>query len=590
MSQPQQTMTVDQAFAQAMQFHQAGRVVEAEQLYRRVIAANPHHADAYHMLGLLAYQCGQADAGIQLLRQAIEIKPGNAAFHSNLGNMFAQLNRATDAIAACRRAIELDPNLPAAHNNLGIALAQQRQMDEAIDSYHRALALQPDYLEALNNLGNAQRTVGQVDDALASFRRAIQLSPDVDTPSHHDYLFTLHYHPEYDSPAIFAELKKWSDKFEPNFPPPVYPNDRDPNRRLRVAYLCANFGDHVHALFHGPLLASHDRAQVEVFGYSNVEIPDAVTARLQGLCDQWRDIYEMSDEQVAQQLQADGIDILVDEVMHMAEHRLYTYARRPVPIQMTWLAYPGTTGMRSIQYRLTDPFLDPPGTEAGKYSEESIRLPDTYLCYGPPTEDPVRETPAKANGYITFGCLNNFVKVNDRVLALWTRLLASVPMSRLLMTAPLGRARQRVIATFARAGITENRIEFVPFQSRVDYLATYHRIDIALDTFPYNGYTTSLDAFWMGVPVVTMIGRTVTNRATWSALNNLKLPELAAIDEVAFIAMTSKLAADLPRLIELRASMRERMRNSPLTAAKRFATNLEAIYRDLWNRWCATST
>ncbi|CAN5429976.1 tetratricopeptide repeat protein [soil metagenome] len=579
-------LTVDQAFARAMQFHGQGRAHDAETLYRQIIAAQPSHADAHHLLGLLAYQTGNADAGIQLIRRAIELQPGVAAYHSNLGNMLCQAGRAKEAIVECRRAVALDPNLAAAYNNLGIALAQQRETDEAIDSYERALAIHPDYPEALNNLGNAQRSVCLLNEAVANFRRAMALSPD-DSPSHHDYLFTLHYLPDYEAPAILAELQRWADRYAPEIPTPVHRNDPDPNRRLRVAYLCANFGDHVHALFHAPLLSSHDRRQVEVFGYSNVEAPDAVTARLRGMCDHWRDIFGLPDEEVARLLQADAIDILVDEVMHMVENRLLLYARKPVPVQMTWLAYPGTTGLPAMQYRITDPFLDPPGTEAGKYSEESIRLPDTFLCYGPPTDEPVRDSPVMRNGFITFGGQNNFSKVNDGVLGLWTRLLARVTNSRLLMTAPAGRARQRVLAKFASGGIAAERIEFVPFQSRAEYLATYHRIDIALDTFPYNGYTTSLDAFWMGVPVLTRVGHTVVGRATWSALNNLRLPELAATDDDGFVERAAHLAGDLPRLINLRMTMRDRMRNSPLTDAPPFARNFEAVYRELWQRWCA---
>lgn len=577
-------LTVEQAYAQAMQYHQLGQMREAEQLYRQIIAAQPRHADAHHMLGLLAYQCGNAEAGIQLIRRAIEFHPG-ASFYSNLGNMLAQAGRAKEAVVECRRAVELDPKLAAAHNNLGVALAQLREMDEAIDSYQRALALQPDYVEALNNLGNAQRGVCMLEESIASFRRAIELVPG-DSPSYHDYLMTLNYHPGYDAPAMLAELRRWSDQCEPSFPPPVYRNDPDPNRRLRVAYLCANFGDHVHALFHPPLLLNHDRQKVEVFGYSNIEVPDAMTTRLRAMCDQWREIYGLSDEQVAQQIQADQIDILVDEVMHMAENRLMTYARQPAPVQLTWLAYPGSTGTRSVEYRLTDPYLDPPDTEAGKYSEESIRLPDTFLCYGPRTDEPVRESPAVQNGFVTFGSMNNFIKVNDRVLSLWGRLLARVPRSRLIMVAPPGRSRRRVLETFAKAGIAEDRIEFVPFQSRDDYYATYHRIDIALDTFPYNGYATNLDSFWLGVPVVTLVGERVTGRSTWSALNNLKLTELAANDEQTFLDIVSQLANDLPRLIELRATMRDRMRKSPLTDAPRFTRGIESIYRDLWQRWC----
>jgi len=285
-------------------------------------------------------------------------------------------------------------------------------------------------------------------------------------------------------------------------------------------------------------------------------------------------------------VRADRIDVLVDLSLHMAHHRLLVFARKPAPVQVSWLGYPSTTGLETIDYRLTDPFLDSVGAADSCYSEKSARLPETFWCY-----DPLNETlfpndlPALRNGFIRFGCLNNFCKVNDGVLELWAKVLAAVAASRLLLLAPLGSARQKVLESFSRCGIESQRIEFVDFAARSKYLELYHRIDLGLETFPYNGHTTSLDSLWMGVPVVTLVGATAVGRAGWSQLSNLGLTELAAHAPQDFVRIASELANDLPRLSELRSTLRQRMATSPLMDAPRFARNIEAAYRRIWKDW-----
>jgi predicted O-linked N-acetylglucosamine transferase (SPINDLY family) len=253
-----------------------------------------------------------------------------------------------------------------------------------------------------------------------------------------------------------------------------------------------------------------------------------------------------------------------------------------------WLAYPGTTGLSAIDYRLTDPYLDPPGLDDRWYSEASFRLPDCFWCYDPLTDEPgVSTLPALGKGYVTFGSLNNFCKVNDGCLALWARALRAVPGSRLLLMAPEGPARDRVRASLHRDGIAASRVVFVDKRPRPEYLALYHQIDLCLDPLPYNGHTTSLDAFWMGVPTLTMPGRTAVGRGGLCLLKTLGLPELIAEDPEGFARIAAELAADLPRLSELRATLRHRLENSPLMDAPRFARNVEAAYRLMWQRWCA---
>jgi len=285
-------------------------------------------------------------------------------------------------------------------------------------------------------------------------------------------------------------------------------------------------------------------------------------------------------------IRADRIDVLVDLTMHMADGRPLLFARKPAPVQIAWLAYPGTTGIEAIDYRLTDPRLDPPGHDH-QYSERSLRLPDSFWCYDPLTDSPsVNALPALTAQHVTFGCLNNPCKLSDRTLAMWSDVLREVGTAHVVLMAPAGNARQRLAERLERQGIDLQRVHVVPFQARADYLKTYHAIDLGLDTFPYNGHTTSLDSFWMGVPVVTRVGSTAVGRGGLSQLFNLGLTELAAHTDDEFVRIAVELASDLPRLAHLRQRLRPRMEQSPLMDARRFTAHVEAAYRQVWQAWC----
>jgi predicted O-linked N-acetylglucosamine transferase (SPINDLY family) len=298
-------------------------------------------------------------------------------------------------------------------------------------------------------------------------------------------------------------------------------------------------------------------------------------------------INALADSELPDLIRQDQIDILVDLALHTANNRLLAFACKPAPIQVSFAGYPGRSGLETIDYHLTDPYLTPPVSGDERGPDIPFRLPDTFWCYDPQTTDRgVNSLPALANGHLTFGCLNNFCKVNPAVLQLWVRTLSALPGSRLLLLTAEGRHRARTLDLLAQGGVSPNRIEFVCHQPREKYLALYQRIDLGLDTFPYNGHTTSLDSYWMGVPVVTLIGRTSFGRAGWSQLSNLGLTELAAHTPDEFVAISVALARDLARLAALRASLRERMQRSALMNASRFARQIEAAYRTMWHRWC----
>ena len=334
-------------------------------------------------------------------------------------------------------------------------------------------------------------------------------------------------------------------------------------------------------------LVHHDRTEVEVFCYSSSPVTDEMTTQLRARVDVWRDISLLAPAHAAVLVRSDKIDILVDLTMHMSNSNLLMFAGKPAPIQCCWLAYPGTTGLSAIDYRITDPYLDPPEAGDGPYSERSLVLRDTFWCYDPVTPTPdVGPLPAQLNGFITFGCLNDFCKLNDTVIELWAQVLNSVRGSRLVLLAPLGQRRTRIHQQFEKWGVPSSRVTFVNHASRAECLQLYRQVDVGLDTFPYGGHESSLDAFWMGVPVVSLAGSTVVGRAGVTYAMNLHLHELSARDPAEFVAAACRLADDLPRLGELRYGLRERMQASPLMDGVRFARNMEAAYRLMWELWC----
>ena len=557
--------------------------------YQRALQLRPGFAEVHNNLGNVFMDQGKPDEAATCYQRALQLKPGYADAHNNLGNVFKDRGKPDEAAECYQRALQLKPDYALAHYNLGVVWQDRSNLDEAVACYRQALKADPGYAEAHNNLGNALKDQGNLDEAVASFRLAVELKPDSHT-AHSNLLYTLLFCPGYDSRAILEEHRLWNRRLAEPMARLIqpHPNDCDSHRRLRVGYVSPDFCDHAQAFFTVPLLSAHDHENFEVFCYADVARPDAITARLRPLADVWRDIAGLTDEQVARLVCQDRIDILVDLTMHMARNRLLVFARKPAPVQVSWLAYPGTTGLSTVDYRLTDPFIDPPGLHDHDYSEESIRLPDAFWCYDPLASEPaVSVLPVLGNGYITFGCFNNFCKVNDSVLKLWAQVLEAVDGSRLVLLAPPGSPRRRTLDLLERNGVDRDRVTFMAREPRPQYLERHHRIDIGLDTFPYNGHTTSLDAFWMGVPVVTLVGSTPVARAGLSLLTNLGLPELVATTREQFVSIAVALADDLPRLSELRLALRDRMQASPLMDAPHFARMVEAAYREMWRRWCA---
>jgi predicted O-linked N-acetylglucosamine transferase (SPINDLY family) len=582
--------SVDQAFTAALQQHQAGRLAEAEQGYRQILEQDPQHADSLHLLGVIALQTGHLDPALNLVQQAVDLRPDGALYRSNLGQVLEQLGRLNDAERAYRAAISLDPEFAEAMNNLGRLLQGQDHLSEAESLFRQAIESSPEYAEPHANIGNLLKDRGDLDGAIAAFRRAIELRPDL-SMLHSNLLLTLHYHTGCSSADLAREHREWARRHVRPLATIRAPHDNDPrpDRRLRIGYVSPDFREHAVARFLLPLLENHDRHEVEIYAYADVMQPDSVTAQLRRQCDQWRDVRTMSDAQLAATVRDDRIDILVDLAAHSGRNRLLAFARKPAPVQVTYLAYCSTTGVDAIDYRLTDRFLDPPDANQADYSERSYHLPHCYWCYPAPALGP---GPLPLNerlpGPPTFGCLNNFAKVTDAALHLWTRLLLRVPEARLLVYARAERHRDRLRQAFEHAGLSEDRLTFAGWQPMDRYLESYRQIDVALDPLPYTGGTTTCDALWMGVPVVTLSGRTAVSRGGATLLSNIGLPELIAHDEAEYLDIAANLLRDTDRLASLRTDLRARLEASPIMDAPLFVRGIEAAFRHMWRDWCRT--
>ena len=568
----------------------AGDLKKARICLQRARDLEPESSAIRRNFAKVLARSGQIDEAVQEFQHALSRAPEAVEIRQELLLVLEQHERFAEAEATARQLLADSPRVGAAHAALGRALSKQAKYSEAIQCFRQALALDPTLQSVPTQLAFALGKSGQTEALLECLEQSVVAFPEL-SHNHGGLLYTAAFSPAYGADELLTLARGWNEHHakplrEKRRP---HPHDRSLDRRLRVGYVSPDFRNHVLRFIALPVLREHDRSRFEIVCYSNATKPDSWTQKFKQEVGEWHDVNLLSDAALAEKLRGDRIDVLVDLTMHMGGGRLRTFAEQPSPVQISWCAYPGTTGLGRTHYRITDPHLDPPG-EALPYSETSLWLPHTFWCYDPLTREPeVNELPSLGLEHVTFGCLNNFTKVHRGVLELWAKVLCRVPRSRLLLLAPLGWARSFSLDVLAAAGVASDRVEFIETQGQQAYLASYHRIDIALDTFPYNGHTTSLDAFWMGVPVVTLVGNTLVGRAGLCQANNLGLPELVAHDQDEFVDITLGLASDLVRLSALRSGLRQRMLDSPLMDAARFTRDLESLYQKAWQDWVQKS-
>jgi predicted O-linked N-acetylglucosamine transferase (SPINDLY family) len=601
-----------------MAAHQLGRHAEAVDYIRRAIGREADVAIFHNNLGEVYRATGELDAAVACYRRALELGPELAAVHNNLGNAWKALGSFNDAIACYERALELDPDYAEVINNLGSVWRTLGKADQAAACFRRALELRPQLVEVYSNLANALHAQGQLDEAVACARRATQLRPDFaeahsnlanalqgqgeldesidayhqalrlapDNPGiHSNYLCGLRYVPR----TTAAELHRVAAEFDRRFaaplkytwqPPPARPTA---DRPLRLGFVSPGFALRPTGYFLVPALEHLDRRACEIVCYSDRATADRMTARIRATAATWHEVFGWSDERLAQQIREDQIDVLFDLAGHAPGNRLMVFARKPAPIQVTWIDSVGSTGLAAIDYLLADPYQVPPELDQ-HYAERVLRMPETYVCYAPPDDaPPVGPLPALGTGRVTFGSFNNPAKVAPEVVALWARILNRVPGSRLLLKYQGfddPGTRRHYHELFARHGANADRLMLEGGAPHAELLACYGRVDIALDPI-YNGGLTTCEALWMGVPVVTCPGETFPRRHALSHLSNVGLHETIARDANHYVELAVAQAGDLPRLADLRAGLRQRMAASPLCDGPRFATQFARLIRSV---------
>ncbi|NJO16884.1 MAG: tetratricopeptide repeat protein [Thioploca sp.] len=613
-----------------------GKLTEAIACYQQALTLNPNYAQAYYNLGNTFKEQYQFEQAAVAYQQAINLNPNIATMHLNLGNVLQEQNQFAEAIACYQRALALNPinahiylnlgivmrrqgkfidaldwlqralafnkNLTEAHYNLGLVLKERGQLESAVECYQRVITLKPDYPSVHKQLAAVYQQQGQLSKAIEYYQQALVLTPDdlgihqslcstlieqgnveeawqkiqaLQTQDQIPVLLLLNYLNELTPATIFSAHQRFNEKYALPLAHLIQPhlNDRQPQRKLKIGYVSADFRTHSVAFFIEPILAHHDHQQFEIVCYYNERHDDFITRRLQSYADHWVNCVELSDAELAAKIRQDQIDILVDLSGHTSGYRLLVFARKPAPVQVTYLGYLSSTGLTSIDYRITDNYVDPPERNQSFNSEQPIRLSGSYFCYHPLINTPhVNSLPALDQGYITFGSFNNYMKMNLKLFTLWAQVLKAVKNSRLLIKAKSFNdlnTQQSFLNLFASLDIESSRLIISNYESSIEiHLRSYHQIDIGLDTYPFHGGTTTCQALWMGVPVVTLVGERHASRTGLSILSAAGLTELIAYTPEEYVEICVKLANDLDYLQQLRARLRTQLQTSPLMDGK----------------------
>ena len=564
------------------------KAAEAVASLDRALALNPRFPQALTTYGSALLVLGRFDEAVALLRRAIALDPTLVETHNNLGSILLQLQQTEEAIAAFEQAIALSDASQCAETryNLGTTLIQRNCPDHAIEVLEKALKADPDHAGARNNLGVAYQDKGEAEEAVAHYAQVAQSNPD-HAASHSNRLMAMNYVERFSNDDILRAAKGYGELFSRPDPRPFDSLDLSPERRLRIGYVSGDFNAHPVAFFIERSLEAHDRARVEIFCYSNCAGEDFITERLRGLSDHWRLVVGLSDEELAERIRGDRIDILVDLAGHTNKTRINLFGLRPAPVQAAWLGYFGTTGLTTMDYLILDAVSAPPGAERW-YTESLVRLPYGRFCYKPPPFDiQPGEPPGAAKGYPTFGCFNNVSKLTRSVLTLWADILKAAPESRLLLkwrTYTEQSVKSRIAGVFASRGVDPERIEFRGASGYAELFAEYNDVDVALDPFPFGGATTSCEALWMGVPVITLPGERLASRQTLGFLHHMGFEAFAAKSREDYVDRALALAGDRHRLAGLRRALRPALEAAPFCDGPGFTATLEAAYRQMWRR------
>ncbi|CAN5435737.1 hypothetical protein BH09PLA1_BH09PLA1_03670 [soil metagenome] len=568
-----------------------GRANEAIVAYQTAIRIKGGlSADSMHNLAEALMRKGRLDEAIEAFQKIRDLEPQAPDTHNNLGLLLERRGRFQEALQSYEMAIKVGQS-PEAHNNLANYYSGQSMLDRSIEEFKKALAIDPKFYEAWNNLANAYVETGRLDEALEAHAKGLATNKSFAGALSNRLMATL-YHTAYGARRVYDEHCQWDEIHGKPLTEKAGPhdNDRSPSRRLRVGYVSPDFRSHAVAFFALSPLQLHDRDQVELFCYSNSFTKDGITERFQQRADHWHSIVGMPDHEADELIRGHKIDLLIDLTGHTASNRLPLFAMRPAPVQINAWGYPSTTGLSSIDWRISDELCDPSGQAEQFNSERLLRLPETFWCYTPPDICPdVSVSPQSKKGHTTYGSFNNLAKVTPQMLALWAQILARDARAELTIKASgIGSeaARRNIHEAFVRHGVSADRVRLVGRSGFQEYMELFNEVDVVLDTAPFGGGTTTCHALWMGVPVLTLVGERHSARMGLSIASCVGLADWAAHTPEQYVDLAISHASDGAKLAELRTSMRDRLRESALMNAARFTRHLEHAYRSSWIKWC----
>lgn len=558
---------------------------QAAECYQHMLSLDPHDVRAYNNLGRLFQRQKNYPEALQYYQQAVKLNPNIPEVYYNLGNLCYETGNFAQAELCYQQTLTLRPDFAQAHYALGCALGKQDQWSQAMLCYQNAIALNPRYLEAHNNLGEALKNSGHIEQAIAQYQQVLEYYPSHMT-ARSNLLLTLNYFYE-ERAVMFQAHQQFNEFCQTLLRKSSFLNERTPHRTLKIGYVSQDFRSHSVAYFIEPILAHHDHQQFEIFCYYNAPYEDEVTHRLQRYADHWINCDTLSDEVLREHIQEASIDILVDLMGHTGNNRMALFAQKVAPLQVSYLGYSNTTGLTTIDYRITDRYTD---LDEALSSETLIRMPQSYFCYQPADETrqlPISPPPVLENHYITFGSFNHLAKLSPHLLALWTQILDAVPTSKLLIKSKSLADPSVQELLQKRLGVAPDRLILAHYTpSLLEHLNKYSLVDIGLDSYPYNGATTTCESLWMGVPVVTLVGETHVSRMGLSILSAVGLTDWITYHPQEYVDRCVQLAHRIDDLRALRTSLREKMLNSSLMDAKSFTHYLENQYRIMWENWC----
>ena len=615
-------MNIEKTLKLAIENHKKSNFQAAEKFYKEILKINPSHFESIFLLGTLSISIKNFDRAIQLLNQAILIQPNHPQSHSNLGAAYKELGKTEKAMSYYQKAISIKPDYADAHNNLGISFNELNEIQKAITCYQKAINIQPDYADAYYNLGNALHKLNKHQEAIISYEKVIQINPNyaaayynlgnvlsilgefqkaiscyqkaIDSKknyalAYNNMLFTLLYLEGADHKFCLSRAKGFRSSLKPiNDDLLIKYQFNTKPKKLRIGFVSGDLREHPVGFFLLGTLNYLKNENLELIAYSNSQIKDSINIKLKSYFTNWREIESQSNMDVINTIRKDGIHILIDLSGHSDKNRLPIFINRPAPIQASWISYPGTTGIPEIDYMIGDRFVIPEN-ESGHFTEKIFRLPNMWVCFTPPDFNiDISEPPVIKNGYVTFGSFNHLSKINKKVIFLWAKVLKSIPKSKLfLKTKQLNDSylKEKIISEFKGNGIDLNSIILEGSSPRNKLLNSYNKIDIALDPFPYSGGVTSLEAIWMGVPVLTKKGSRFVSHTTESINHNLGMPDWVADNENEYVKKAIKFSSNLQFLIEINKNLRQKAIKSPLFNSPLFAKQLNNAFWEMWNKY-----